>query len=77
MEYFYLAQAKFSLSSLLVAFLQVVCPNQVNLSNFSCEPLSRLSNLEVGIYDPTFKTIWSRCHLLKEFGNLFNVISSI
>ena len=59
---FTLAQAKFSLTSVFVAFLQVVCPNHVNLSNFSCEPLSRLSNLEVGIYDPTFKSILSRYH---------------
>ena len=48
-----------------MAFLQVVCPNHV----VRCEPLSRPSNLEVGIYDPTFKSIWSRY-----LGNLFNVI---
>ena len=61
-----------SLTSLFVAFLQVVCPNRVNLSNFRCEPLSRLSNLEVGIYDPTFKSIWSRY-----LGNLFNAKSQL
>ena len=55
-----------------MAFLQVVCPNHVNLSNFRSEPLSRLNNLKVGIYDPTFKSIWSR-HL----GNLFNIGSRI
>ena len=59
---FNLAQAKFSLTSLFAAFLQVVCPYHVNLSNFSCELLFRLSNLEVGIYDPIFKSIWSRYH---------------
>ena len=46
--------------------------HHVNLSNFRCEPLSRLSNLEVGMYDPTFKSIWSRY-----LGNLFNVTSVV
>ena len=45
-----------------VTQVDVVRPNHVNLNNLSCEPLSRLSNLEVDIYDPTLKSIWSRYH---------------
>ena len=47
------------------------------MSNFSCEPVSRLSNLEVDVYDPTFKSSWSRYHSVKELGNLFNVTFEI
>ena len=66
-----------SVTSLLVAFLQNVCPNHVNLGKFSCETLSRLSNLEVDIYDLTFKSIWNRYQQLKELGNLFNVWQTV
>ena len=53
-----LAPCDSGLTSLFVAFLQVVYPNHVNLSNLRCERLSRLSNLEVCTYDPIFEPIY-------------------
>ena len=64
-----LAPCDSGLTSLFVAFLQVVYSNHVNLSNLRCEPLSRLSNLEVCSCDSIFEPIWSIC-----LSNVFNVV---